>query len=158
MNGERAAATRAFEDAILKFEAALSRIDAALSSAPEPDEAAHLNALAALAQRAAPINKRQRAFNAQMVAELRQQRAIQRAVLEVVRGQTALVEFVRTIKPYVDTREFADVLRAMADEHMKRADALLARDRTRELQLADIDAELAVIRTRLDELQRALAS
>ena len=64
----------------------------------------------------------------------------------------------RTIKPYVDTREFADVLRAIAEEDLKRADALLARDRRRELQLTDVEAELTAIRTRLDELQRTLAS
>jgi hypothetical protein len=90
--------------------------------------------------------------------ELKHQRTIQRAVIELIRSQAALVEFLRTIKPYVDTRDFADVLRAMAEEDLRRADALLARDRRRELQLADIDAELTAIRTRLDELQRSLAS
>lgn len=158
MNAERAAASRAFEEAILNFETALARIEAALTGPPPEDDLSHLDALERLSHNAAPINKRQQHFNTAVFNELKQQRSIQRAVLEVIRCQTALVEFLRTVKPYVDTRDFADVLRAMAEEDLKRADALLARDRRRELQLADVEAELAAIRTRLDELQRTLAS
>ena len=80
------------------------------------------------------------------------------AIVELLQSQTLLIEFLRTVKPYVDTRDFADVLRAIADENLKRSDALLARDRRRELQLTDVEAELTAIRTRLDELQRTLAS
>ena len=157
MNAERAAASRAFEDAILRLETALSTIEAALSGPASGDEAAHLAALDQLAADAAPLLKKQQALNAALVNEIQHQRTIQRAVLELIRSQSALVEFLRTIKPYVDTRDFADVLRAIADEDLKRSDALLARDRRRELQLTDIDAELTAIRARLDELQRVLA-
>jgi len=156
VNTERAAASRAFEDAILRFEAALSNIEAALSAPLSTEEAAHMAALEAL-EDASPLLKRQQAFNAAIVNEIRHQRAIQRAVVELVRCQTSLVEFLRTIKPYIDTRDFADVLRAVSDEDLKRSDALLARDRRRELELTDIEGELTAIRTRLDELQRALA-
>ena len=158
MSSERAAASRAFEDAILKFEAALAKIETALTGPPPADEAAHLAALEQHAHDAAPLLKRQQSFNAAIVNELKHQRTVQRAVLELIRCQSALVECLRTIKPYVDTREFADVLRAIADENLKRADALLARDRRRELQLTDVEAELTSIRSRLDELQRTLAS
>jgi len=158
VNTERAAASRAFEGAILKFEAALARIEAVLTAPPSGEEGAHLAALEQHAHDAAPLLKRQQSFNAAIVAELKHQRTVQRAVLELIRCQSALVEFLRSIKPYVDTREFADVLRAIADENLKRADALLARDRRRELQLTDVEAELTSIRTRLDELQRTLAS
>jgi hypothetical protein len=151
---ERAAASRAFEDAILKFESALTRIEAALTTPASGEEAAHLAALEELGADASPLFKRQQAFNTAVVGELRHQRAIQRAVVELIRCQAALVEFLRTIKPYVDTRDFADVLRAISDEDLKRSDALLARDRRRELQLTDITAELTAIRARLDELQR----
>ncbi len=157
VNVERGAASRAFEDAILKFEAALARIEAALSAPLDAEETSHLAALDALAD-ASPILGRRRAFNRAIVSEIRHQRTIQRAMLELMRCQTSLVEFLRTIKPYVDTRDFADVLRAIADEDLKRSDALLARDRRRELQLTDIQTELTAIRARLDELQRALAS
>ena len=154
MSDERAAASRDFADAILRFESALSRIEAALAAPPSGEEAAHLTALQELGGDASPLFKRQQAFNTAVVGELRHQRAIQRAVVELIRCQTSLVEFLRTIKPYVDTRDFADVLRAIADEDLKRSDALLARDRRRELQMSDIDAELTAIRARLDELQR----
>ena len=157
MNGERAAASRAFEDAILRLEAALSRIWTATSEPPSADEAAHLAGLKAL-EDASPLFKRQQAFNAVVVNEIRHQRAIQRTVVELMHCQSALIEFLRTVKPYVDTRDFADVLRAVADEDLKRSDALLARDRRRELQLADVEAELAEIRARLDGLQRALTT
>ncbi len=158
MSSERAAASRDFEDALARFEAALARIDAVLAGPPPEDEAAHLAALDMHAHVAAPLLKRQQSFNAAIVSELKHQRAFQRATLELVRCQTALLEFLRTVKPYVDTREFPDVLRALAEEDLKRADALLARDRRRELQLTDVEAELIAIRTRLDELQRTLAS
>jgi hypothetical protein len=157
VNAERAAASRAFEDAILRFEAALSKIEAALTAPLSADESAHMAGLEAL-ENASPLFKRQRAFNAGIVQEIRHQRAVQRAVVELIRCQSSLVEFLRTIKPYVDTRDFADVLRAVAEEDLKRSDALLARDRRRELQLTDVDTELTAIRARLDELQRALAS
>ena len=157
VNVERAAASRAFEDAIQKFEAALSKIGAALSAPPSPEEAEYMAALESL-EDATPLFKRQNEFNAAVVKEIRHQRAIQRAILELLQCQALLIGFLRTIKPYVDTRDFADVLRAMADETLKRSDSLLARDRRRELQLTDIEAELTAIRTRLDELQRTLAS
>ena len=158
MNPDRMAASRAFEDAILKFEAALANIEAVLRVAPSGEEAAYLADLENHAHKAAPLLRRQQSFNVAVVNELKHQRAIQRAVLELIRCQSALLGFLRTIKPYVDTREFADVLRAIAEEDLKRADALLARDRRRELQLADVETELTAIRSRLDELQRTLAS
>ena len=158
MNAERAAASRAFDEAIARLEAALAKIEAALIAPPPSEEAAHLATLEQRARGASPLLGRQRSFNTAVLNELKHQRTIQRAVIELIRSQAALVEFLRTIKPYVDTRDFADVLRAMAEEDLKRADALLARDRRRELQLADIDTELTAIRTRLDELQRSLAS
>ena len=160
VNADRAAASRAFGDAILRFEAALANIEAALTGPPSGEDAAHLDALEALenASPLGPLTKRQHAFNTAVVNEIRHQRAIQRGVLELIRCQASLVEFLRTIKPYVDTRDFADVLRAICDEDLKRSDALLARDRRRELQLTDIQTELTAIRARLDELQRALAS
>jgi hypothetical protein len=154
---DRDGANRAFDEAIAKFEEALSKIDAALSAPPSGDEAAHMKALEALAG-ASPLMKRQNAFNAAIVNEIRHQRSMQRAVIELVKCQSALVAFLRTVKPYVDTRDFADILRAISDDDLKRSDALLARDRRRELQLADIENELKGIRARLDELRRTVAS
>lgn len=158
MTAERSAATRAFEDAILRFETALGQINAALTAPPSGDEAAYQTSLEQLGHDAAPLFKRQQAFNAAVAAEIKHQRAIQRAVIELFHCQSALMAFLRAIKPYVDTRDFADVLRAITDEDLKRTDALLARDRRRELQIADVVTELTAIRARLDELQRALTT
>jgi hypothetical protein len=156
VNAERATASRAFEEALASLEEALSKLDAALSTPPAGDEAAHLAALDYHANIASPLSPRQRSFNGALVNELRQQHTIQRAVLELIRSQSALVGFLRTIKPYIDTRDFADILRAVADDDLKRSDALLARDRRRELQLADMEKELTAIRARLDQLQLTL--
>jgi hypothetical protein len=152
---EREASARAFQDALNTLEAALTKIDAALSSAPSGEVGAHLAALEQHAQAAAPLSPRQRSFNAALVAELRQQRIVQAAVVELIRCQASLIAFLRTVKPYVDTRDFTDIVRAISDDDMKRSDALLARDRTREIQLDEIRTELASLRSRLDELQRA---
>ena len=157
MSPDRDGANRAFDEAIAKFEEALSKIDGVLAAPPSADEAAHMTALEELAD-ASPMMKRQNAFNAAMVNEIRHQRLLQRAVLELIRCQSALVAFLRTVKPYVDTRDFADVLRAISDDDLKRSDALLARDRRRELQLADVETELKAIRARLDDLRRTVAS
>src|SRR4029077_19245892 len=78
---DRDGANRAFDEAIATFEEALSKIDAALAAPPSGEEAAHLNALEALAD-ASPMMKRQNAFNAAMVNEIRHQRSFHRAVLE----------------------------------------------------------------------------
>src|SRR5205823_7088867 len=88
VNAERAAASRAFEDAILRFEAALSKIETALSGPPSAEDAAHIDALAAL-EDASPLMKRQQAFNRAIVNEIRHQRAHQRAVIELIRCQTS---------------------------------------------------------------------
>ena len=157
MSPDRAGANRAFDEAMARFEEALARIDAALGAQPSGEEAAHMKALEDLAD-ASPMMKRQNAFNAAMVNEVRHQRSLHRAIVELIRCQAALVDFLRTIKPYIETRDFADILRAISDDDLKRSDALLARDRSRELQLADVEKELSAIRTRLDELRRTVAS
>lgn len=157
MSSDRAAATRAFDDAIAKFEEALSKIEAALAAPPSGEEAAHLKALDDLAD-ASPMMKRQNAFNAAMVREIRHQRAFQHAVLELIRCQTSLAVLLRSIKPFVNTRDFGDILGAISDDNLKRSDALLARDRRREIQLTELQTELTAMRARLDELRRAVAS
>ena len=158
MTHERDAAGTAFSDALARLEAALSKLDAALSSPLEGEEAAHLAALEHHAQAVSAFSGRQRSFNVAVVNELRQQRVFQRAIVELIRCQASLAEFLRTIKPYVDTRDLADILRAISDDDLKRSDALLARDRRREMQVADIQTELTAIRARLDELRRALTT
>jgi hypothetical protein len=86
-------------------------------------------------------------------------------IAELVRFQSLLVMFLQQITPYVDTRDrdVAGLLRglsaainAVADELMKRSEALLARDAHRTSELAAVEQQLADIRVRLDRLVRAL--
>ncbi len=129
----------------------------------------------------APLFEQQQAFNGAVVDHLNRNVPMQLAasqaldgtlavlreqIAELARFQTLLIVFLQQITPYVDTRDrdVAGLLRglsaaidAVSDELMKRSEAMLARDRRREIQLGGVEAELAGIRVRLDELQRALA-
>ena len=93
-------------------------------------------------------------------------RVLREQLAELARFQTILIIFLQQITPYVDTRDrdVAGLLRGLssaidsvADELMKRSEAMLARDRRRETQLGGLEAELAGIRAGLGELQQALA-
>ena len=130
----------------------------------------------------APLFAQQQAFNSAVVdhlnrgvpvaRETRQSIASTLTVLhdtiaELVRFQSLLVVYLQQITPYVDTRDrdVAGVVRglsaainAVADEAMKRSEALLARDRRQELRVTEVDAQLAELRLRLDELSRALGA
>ena len=129
----------------------------------------------------APLFEQQQAFNAAVVDHLNRNLPVQQAagqaiddtmrvlreqLAELARFQTLLIIFLQQITPYVDTRDrdVAGLLRglssaidAVADELMKRSEAMLARDRRRETQLGGLEAELAGIRAGLGELQQALA-
>ena len=129
----------------------------------------------------APLFEQQQAFNAAVVDHLNRNLPVQQAagqaiddsirvlreqLAELARFQTLLIVFLQQITPYVDTRDrdVAGLLRglssaidAVADELMKRSEAMLARDRRRETQLGGLEAELTGIRARLGELQQALA-
>jgi hypothetical protein len=129
----------------------------------------------------APLFEQQQAFNAAVVDHLNRNVPVQRAAGQAIGGtlavlrehidglarfQTLLIIFLQQITPYVDTRDrdVAGLLRglssaidAVSDELMKRSEAMLARDRRREIQLSGLETELAGIRARLAELQQALA-
>ena len=129
----------------------------------------------------APLFEQQQAFNAAVVDHLNRNVPVQQnagqaidgtlAVLRehidgLARFQTLLIIFLQQITPYVDTRDrdVAGLLRglssaidAVSGELMKRSEAMLARDRRREIQLGGLETELAGMRARLAELQQALA-
>ena len=44
----------------------------------------------------------------------------------------------------------------MADEAMKRSEALLARERRHDLRVSDLEAQLATLRQQMVEIQQAL--
>jgi hypothetical protein len=128
----------------------------------------------------APLFDRQQAFNAAIVDHLnrsvpvgRETRAsiastltvLHDTIAELVRFESLLVVYLQQITPYVDTRDrdvagllrgLSGAINAVADEVMKRSDAATARDRRQEMRLATIEAEIAALRIRLDELARVL--
>ena len=128
----------------------------------------------------APLFEQQQAFNSAVVDHLnrnvpvaRQTResmattltVLQDTIAELVRFQSLLVVFLQQITPYVDTRDrdvagllrgLSGAINAVADEVLKRSEAMLARDRRHELRVADVEARLLELRNRVDELTRTL--
>jgi hypothetical protein len=130
----------------------------------------------------APLFEQQQAFNSAVVDHLnrngpvgREARAAAASTLtvlhdtiaELVRFQSVLVVFLQQITPYVDTRDrdvagllrgLSGAINAVADEVLKRSEAMAARDLRHDQRVAALEAELTAVRSRLDELSRAIAS
>src|SRR5437773_10770361 len=111
----------------------------------------------------APLFEQQQAFNSAVVDHLNRNVPIARAtresidttltvlrdtIAELIRFQSLLVTFLQQITPYVDTRDrdVAGLLRGLsgaingvADEAMKRSEALLARERRHDMRIADLE-------------------
>jgi hypothetical protein len=86
-------------------------------------------------------------------------------IAELVRFQSLLIVYLQQITPYVDTRDrdVAGVIRGLsgaingvADEMLKRSEGMLARDRRHEMRVGELEAQLAALRTQIDELTRTL--
>jgi len=129
----------------------------------------------------APLFEQQQAFNSAVVDHInrnvqvsRQTRESIASTLTVLRETTAdlikfqslLILFLQQITPYVDTRDrdvagllrgLSGAINAVADEVMKRSDAMLTRDRRHEMRVSEVEAQLASLRGRLEELTAALA-
>jgi len=152
----------------------------------EIDEPAAGNGLrgrlaAAVRRVVAPLFARQQAFNSAVVDHVnrsvpvaRQTRESIETTLAVVRNQmealasfeSLLVMFLQQITPYVDTRDrnvagllrgLSGAINAVADETMKRTEALLARERRHEARVSDLETQIAELRRQLDEVMRALS-
>jgi hypothetical protein len=146
-----------------------------------PAHGALWRAFAAAVRRAvAPMFEQQQAFNSAVVDHINRNLpgarqtsesiermvGIQRAhVEELIRFQSLLVMFLQQITPYVDTRDrdvagllrgLSGAINAVADELMKRSEALLARDARREAQLDALEQQIAALRVRLENLSREL--
>jgi hypothetical protein len=129
----------------------------------------------------APLFEQQQAFNSALVDHVnrnvqvsRQTRESMATTLTVLRDTTAdlirfqslLVLFLQQITPYVDTRDrdvagllrgLSGAINAVADEVMKRSEAMLARDRRHEMRVSALEAELEALRGRLESLTSALS-
>ena len=128
----------------------------------------------------APLFEQQQAFNSAVVDHINRNLPVERQtresiestltvlrdqLAELIRFQSLLVMFLQQITPYVDTRDrdvagllrgLSGAINAVADELMKRSEAMLARDRRHELRVGDVEARLADVGSRLDELRQTL--
>ena len=86
-------------------------------------------------------------------------------IAELIRFQSLLVNLLQQITPYVDTRDrdVAGLLRGLsgaingvADEAMKRSEALLARERRHDMRIADLEAKVAALQEQLSAAQQML--
>jgi hypothetical protein len=85
---------------------------------------------------------------------------------DLIRFQSLLVMFLQQVTPYVDTRDrdvagllrgLSGAINAVADEVMKRSEAMLARDRRHEMRVSALEAELEGLRGRVEDLTSALS-
>jgi hypothetical protein len=128
----------------------------------------------------APLFEQQQAFNSAVVDHLNRNVAVGRAthesiestltvlrdtIAELVRFQSVLVNFLQQITPYVDTRDrdvagllrgLSGAINAVADEAMKRSEALVARERRADIRTSDLEARVADLQRQLAAVQQAL--
>jgi hypothetical protein len=128
----------------------------------------------------APLFEQQQAFNSAVVDHLNRNAPIARAtresmtttltllhdtIADLVRFQSLLVIFLQQITPYVDTRDrdvagllrgLSGAINAVADELLKKSEAMLARDRRREMHVSDLDTRLTALQQQLAALQQML--
>src|SRR5881409_78759 len=136
--------------------------------------------LAAVRGFVAPLFEQQQAFNSAVVDHInrnvpigRQTRAsidstlvvLRDQLAELMRFQSLLVMFVQQITPYVDTRDrdvagllrgLSGAINAVADELMKRSEAMLARDRRQETRVAGLETTLVTLQDQMTTLKRTI--
>ena len=136
--------------------------------------------IASVRQIVAPMFAQQQAFNSAVVDHINRNVAVDRqtrdaiestlAVLhaqiaELIKFQSLLVMFLQQITPYVDTRDrdvagllrgLSGAINAVADELLKRSEAMTARDRRHEARVGELESALAALRARVDDFVRAL--
>lgn len=136
--------------------------------------------IAGVRRAVAPLFEQQQAFNAAVVDHLNRNVPIARGtresiastltvlrdtIAELVRFQSMLVVFLQQITPYVDTRDrdvagllrgLSGAINAVADEAMKRSEALLARERRHDLRVGELESRVAALHQQIGELQQAL--
>jgi len=135
---------------------------------------------AAVRRVVSPLFEQQQAFNSAVVDHINRNLPAARQTVESIdttlavlrahvealaRFESLLIVFLQQITPYVDTRDrdvagllrgLSGAINAVADELMKRSEALLARDARREAQLGALEEQIGRARARIDDLVRAL--
>jgi uncharacterized coiled-coil protein SlyX len=128
----------------------------------------------------APLFEQQQAFNSAVVDHLNRNVPVARETREsiattltllhdtmgdLVRFQSLLVVFLQQITPYVDTRDrdvagllrgLSGAINAVADELLKKSEAMLARDQRHEMRVSDLDARLTALQQQIASLQQVL--
>ena len=137
--------------------------------------------VAAVRRAVAPLLEQQQAFNSAVVDHLNRNVPVHRQTREaidstltvlrdqlndLIRFESLLVMYLQQITPYVDTRDrntagllrgLSGAINAVADELMKRSEAVLARDRRHEAALASVTEGIAAMQARLQAIDSALA-
>jgi hypothetical protein len=138
--------------------------------------------VAAVRRAVAPLFEQQRAFNSAIVDHINRNVIVDRqtresidttltllhdTIADLVHFQSLLVVFLQQITPYVDTRDrdvagllrgLSGAINAVAEEVLKRSEAMLARDRRHEQRVSDLDERMAALQQQLRTLQQALES
>jgi len=128
----------------------------------------------------APLFEQQQAFNSAVVDHLNRNAPAARAsrestaatmtlvhdtIAELARFQSLLIVFLQQITPYVDTRDrdvagllrgLSGAINAVADELLKKSEAMLARDRRHEMRVSDLDARLTALQQQIAAVQQLL--
>jgi len=137
--------------------------------------------IATIRRAVAPLFEQQQAFNSAVVDHINRNVPVARhtrdsiaasltllhdTIADLIRFQSLLVIFVQQVTPYVDTRDrdvagllrgLSGAINAVADEVMKKSEAMLARDRRHEMRVGDIEARLSELRQQLDAIREELA-
>ncbi len=148
--------------------------------APSAGEGLRRRFIAAIRQVVAPMFEQQQAFNSAVVDHINRNVAVERqtreaiestlAVLraqlaETIQFQSLLVMFLQQITPYVDTRDrdvagllrgLSGAINAVADELLKRSEAMTARDRRHDTRVESLEAAVAALRAQVVALSTAL--
>ena len=148
--------------------------------AAPPPRGFRAGVIAGIRRAVAPLFEQQQAFNSAVVDHLNRNVPVARetresiastltvlrdTIGELVRFQSLLVVFLQQVTPYVDTRDrdvagllrgLSGAINAVADEAMKRSEALLARERRHDLQVGDLEARVAALQQQVGDLQQAL--
>jgi hypothetical protein len=128
----------------------------------------------------APLFEQQQAFNSAVVDHLNRNVPVARqtrdamattltlvhdTMADLIRFQSLLVIFLQQITPYVDTRDrdvagllrgLSGAINAVADELLRKSEAMLARDRRHEMRVSDLDAKLTALQQQIASLQQVL--
>jgi len=135
---------------------------------------------AAVRRVVSPLFEQQQAFNSAVVDHINRNLpaarqtfesidtalAVLRAHVEALaRFESLLIVFLQQITPYVDTRDrdvagllrgLSGAINAVADELLKKSEAMLARDRRHEMRVSDLDARLTALQQQIASLQQVL--